>query len=246
MLRLLALLFCLLPAAAYAADGAQLRAIGYSPDGRTFAFEQYGVQDGSGFPYSEIYVIDIPKDAWVKGTPVRVVDENEEGKIADARAKAMAQVAPVLTGLKIASSYDTLVHMPFTEIISDRHKVRFARYYDSMANTENYNATGSYELSVKDIDVPQIDGCPDADISPIHGMELTIKNVNTGNTKTIARDTAIPKSRYCPSSYDLEAVFAPSDYGMQPEYLVAIIGVYSRGFEGQDRRFLAVPFELFE
>ena len=60
-----------------AADGAQSRAIGFSPDGKYFAFEQYGVQDGSGFEYADIFVIELASDTWVKGTPVKVMDREE-------------------------------------------------------------------------------------------------------------------------------------------------------------------------
>src|SRR5690606_10447936 len=57
---------------AQAGDRALFDALGYSPDGRYFAFEEYGVQDGSGFPYSNIYVIDLVDDVWVGGSPFRV------------------------------------------------------------------------------------------------------------------------------------------------------------------------------
>src|SRR5690606_36811639 len=40
---------------AFAGDTASLDVLGYSPDGKVFAFEEYGIADGSGFPYSNIY-----------------------------------------------------------------------------------------------------------------------------------------------------------------------------------------------
>ncbi len=240
------ILLCLSAAVAQAADGAQSRAIGFSPDGRYFAFEQYGIQDGSGSAYSEIQVIDIPADAWVKGTPVRVQGEEGEGDIAATRDKALRLAGPVMKPLTLTGAYDTLAHMPFTEIIADRRKVRFARYYTSTADSGAYDALGSYELQVKDVAVAQPKDCLDADIFTFVGMELSLKNMKSGASKTIARDKAIPKSRYCPLGYDLEAIFAPTAYGLKDDPMVALIGVYSRGFEGSDRRFIAVPFALFE
>ena len=61
MWRLLFLVLSSLLAAApaLAADGAQSRALGYSADGKYFAFEQFGVQDGSGFPYWDVFVLDL-------------------------------------------------------------------------------------------------------------------------------------------------------------------------------------------
>jgi predicted secreted protein len=63
---------------ARAGDAAGREVIGFSPDGRYFAFEQYGVQDGSGFAYSDIMVIDATSDAWVVGTPVRKRADDEK------------------------------------------------------------------------------------------------------------------------------------------------------------------------
>ena len=62
-----ATLLCASALSALAADGAFLDIIGYSPDSRYFAFEQYGVQDGSGFPYADIFIVDLASNSWVKG-----------------------------------------------------------------------------------------------------------------------------------------------------------------------------------
>ncbi|MCA1775639.1 MAG: DUF2259 domain-containing protein [Loktanella sp.] len=43
--------------------------IGFSEDGRYFAYETFGLQRGSGLPYASIYVVDLDRDAWVSGTP---------------------------------------------------------------------------------------------------------------------------------------------------------------------------------
>ncbi|MFT3672384.1 DUF2259 domain-containing protein [Aestuariivirga sp.] len=243
-LRLAALLLLPLAGAAHAADGAQSRAIGFSPDNRYFAFEQYGVQDGSGFAYSDIFVIDLGNDTWVKGSPVRVQDESEDGNIDAARAKAIQQAKPVIDSVKATSAVDTLAYLPFTQVgQADRRKVRFARYYDSSGNPSNYDATGTWEIEVKDVALPAPADCTDLDIATPVGLEVTVKDVKSGKSITATRDTAIPKSRFCPHAYDIEAVFAPAGYGQQEETFVALIGVFSRGFEGSDRRFIAVPFK---
>lgn len=245
MLRALFLLL-MSATAAHAADGAQSRAIGFSPDGKYFAFEQYGIQDGSGFAYSDIFVIDIAANEWVKGSPVRVLDESEEANIDAARAKAMAGAKPVIDELKVTGSFDTLLHRPFTDFTNDRRKVRFARWYSSTADTGAYDYLGSFELEVKDIALPAPADCLETDIAMPVGMEVTVKNLKTGTIKSMAKDSAIPKSRNCPHRYDIEAVFVPSAYNMPNDPVVALIGTYSRGFEGSDRRFIAVPIVLIE
>jgi predicted secreted protein len=230
----------------HAADGSQSRAIGFSPDVRYFAFEEYGIQDGSGSAYSQIFIIDIEKDAWVKGTPIRLQGEEGEGDIDATRAKAMAHAQPLIESLKLTGTYDTIVHMPFTEVIAERSSVRFSRYYASSGNVDDYDALGSFRLSVKDVPLSAPQDCPDADIVSFAGMEVSLTNLKTNVSKTLAKDAAIPSSRWCPHGYDLEAIYAPTTQGLQKDPLVALIGVYSRGFEGSNRSFIAVPFELFE
>ena len=70
-------LWIALVAGASAGDRALIDFIGYSDDARYFAFEEFGIQDGSGFAYSSVYVVDLATDSWVLGTPVKVKAEDE-------------------------------------------------------------------------------------------------------------------------------------------------------------------------
>ena len=70
LLSLIAAADALAPIAAQAGDFADRALLGFSPDGRYFALEEYGIQDGSGYPYSNIFLIDTTTDEWVTGTPI--------------------------------------------------------------------------------------------------------------------------------------------------------------------------------
>ena len=78
-----ALMLLVLPA--MAANRALINMIGYSEDGDYFAFEQFGIQDGSGFAYSEVFVVDLANDKWTAGTPFEVQAEaaTSAGRSAD-------------------------------------------------------------------------------------------------------------------------------------------------------------------
>src|SRR6266540_3460201 len=93
---------------AKAADNAERVIVGFSPDGRYFAFEQYGVQDGSGFPYSEIFVVDLKANKWVKGSPFREKVEDEGALLSIARAKAAKAANTLIAELKIAEPGEIL------------------------------------------------------------------------------------------------------------------------------------------
>ncbi|WP_373503394.1 DUF2259 domain-containing protein [Aestuariivirga sp.] len=227
-----------------AADGAEFNAIGYSPDSRYFAFEQYGIQDGSGFPYWQVFVIDLQENEWVKGGPVRVVLEDEQAKLSAARDKARSQAQALLTEMSITELTVILAANPATEAAADPSRITFDRWYSSMGARPApiESVVARHELVVGTLKLPDPAGCYPED-GPYLGFTLTLKDVKLGTAHPIHEDKAIPASRGCPLGYDIAAVVAPSGYP-DSERLVAIVGVYARGFEGADHRFIAVPFTL--
>ncbi|MEM8542235.1 MAG: DUF2259 domain-containing protein, partial [Pseudomonadota bacterium] len=76
---------------AFAGDFANLNVLGFSADGNIFAFEEYGVQDGSGFPYANRFYIDTNTDQFIGGSPIRVRIEDETVDVSQARSDAAAQ-----------------------------------------------------------------------------------------------------------------------------------------------------------
>jgi predicted secreted protein len=232
-------------AKAMAADGAALNALGYSQDGRYFAFEQYGVQDGSGFPYWDIFLVDLQSNEWVKGSPWRVLLQDEQAKLSAARDKARAAAAPALTEKTVSEPAQLLAAMPATEVTADRQHLSFDRWYRPMGATSGIPSdfTLRHELGLTQKPLPATGNCLPEDQS--FGFILTLKDVQSGTTRILSEDAAIPASRNCPLGYDLAAIYAPAGFQAAGK-LVAVIGVYSRGFEGADHRFIAVPFNLGE
>ncbi len=225
-----------------AADGAKFRAIGFSHDVKFFAFEQYGVQDGSGFSYDDVFVLDIAKDDWVKGTPIRVLLEDETGSVATVRKSAMAKSKVMLQRAGITDDAELLAASPFTEIVAERSKVSFHDHYNNglgvVGDPEN---EGTWTLSASAISVPLPTNC-EADLG-VQGYKLELKNNKSNQTTVLHQDKSIPSSRGCSIAYDIEAIVQPVG-GSTSGQLVAIIGVSSQGFEGADRRFIAVPFKF--
>lgn len=229
---------------AVAADGAALDVIGYSPDSRYFAYQQYGVQDGSGFPYWDIFILDTKSNEWVQGAPVRALIESEEAKPSAARDKAMAQAAPLLKERAITEPAEILAANPATEVVAHRGVLSFDRWYVPMGSAPG--ATASYAvrqtLKAEAIPLPHAQGCS-AGMGENFGFRLTLTDNQTGASRTLHADKAIPASRNCPFGYDVSAVVAQAGFTVT-DRLVAIIGVYSQGFEGANHRFIAVPFTI--
>lgn len=237
-------------ATARAADGAAFDVIGYSKDGRYFAFEQYGIQDGSGFPYWEIYAIDLEADAFTAGSPVRVRIDREDASLADARAEATKKAEPALKPLKLDVPAQLIAANFTTELQRDRGSIRFARYYPSQSavpeNLADYSlpvheiSLTAKEMAAKDLGAGA--KCPEGD-GPYLGFSLTLTDLKLKQSHAVHKDETVPASRGCPVAYAVTAI-AGSMGAPDSDRLVAIISVYTRGFEGLDERFIAVPFSL--
>jgi hypothetical protein len=115
--------------AASAGDVAEMRPIGFSPDGRFFALEQFGEQDGSGFAYAEIQVIDTETDSYVPGTPVSVLIRREEASVGEARRESLKQAKTILDIRKIGDDPGFLVALaPIGELSEKRHELRYQAF----------------------------------------------------------------------------------------------------------------------
>ncbi len=226
-------LICALAAAAFAGDYARLEVIGFSTDGRYLAFEEYGTQDGSGFPYSSIFFIDTAKNSFAIA-PIKVRIEKEMASEGQARRRAANLAAKSLAAYRIVrGNMGNLVvsHLPTDLTFGDEDKqVRFAEEIGSMYHK------GDYALQLNEIPLksPECQSYGD----DTFGFELTLSDKDANATRTLQKDAALPASRGCPLSYDIRSVYTYKG-------LVAVfISVYTRGFEGPDLRHLAVTGKL--
>lgn len=217
-------------APAVAGDRAQFNPIGFSADGRHFAFEEYGIQDGSGFPFSTTYIIDLPADKWVKGTPYRLRYHDETVSIGELRRLAARDMTRSITELGIDFPGSIIALNGDGEPEAEPYALRFGTPGYGLSDVQN-----DHRLELEVFDLASSEDCAIID-GKTKGFALTLDGVE------LSRDTGpIPKSRGCVMDYRLYAVVVPADFGTVPSAGVAIVSVYPFGFEGPDRRFIAVP-----
>lgn len=216
---------------AFAGDAALADFIGFSQDLHTFAFEEYGVQDGSGFAYSTIYVVDLVADKWIAGSPFHTHSPEEEGDrpLTSVRADAMTLARSPLESLAITTPAETL-WLDGTST-GDGKTVTFA--YGPFPSKENaLSLTLTTTPAESSLDCAGLTGSQPLgfSLSVVSGTgEAAIKHDDNGH---------VPASRGCTTDYRLYAIVRPFQ-SVPPS--VAIVASYPFGFEGPDRRFLAVP-----
>lgn len=237
-----------------AGDGSALGVLGFSPDGRYFAFEQYGERDGSGALYSSVTAIEVASSLPVKGTPVLVTmppDDPAFGKaprdnrIAFVRARAIEEFAPLMVQLNIshrspmvASASESRSRHPL-----DPEQVKSAR--KTAVNSlplpaDKFGADARLVLREFDIALPR---CKDL-VAGEHpaGFGLTLERKGRP-TIHLSRDQTVPPSRGCPDHYGLAEVHSLS-LPDGSRALAVIVQYFYQAFEGPDRRFLVVTGKI--
>lgn len=234
-LALLGLLAAIWPMTAHAGDAANLNILGFTKDGGIFAFEEYGVQDGSGFPYANRFYIDTATDSFLAKTPVRIRIDDENVSVDAARDEAQraGEAATSLTDAVLGTNRGkTVAFNPVTELSADPFKV--------MVNPRPVFPAIDPVLSflLSEVPVPVSETC--RNLGEIKGFRLTLLEERPGaEPELLHADTSAPASRGCPQGYSIGAVqtYFP-DAGTS--VIAVLIAIRSFGFEGPDHRWLAV------
>ena len=224
-------------ASARAGDAATVNVLGFTPDGSVFAFEEYGVQDGSGFPYANRFYIQTSTDEFVAGTPIRVLLEREAASAEAARAEAKTRGEMFFKDAALNPNRGNLVAFnAVTEYTADPYRIA--------ANPRPVFAPvdAPLEFRLEEFDMLPSDLCKG--IGDVKGFRLVrIDSAPGGQTRLLHEDKDIPSSRGCPEGYRLSGIqtFYP-DAG-DPVYAV-LIAIRRYGFEGPDFRWIALTGQL--
>jgi predicted secreted protein len=215
--------------------------IGYSEDGDYFAFEQYGIQDGSGFAYSEVFVVDLANDRWTAGTPFAVQAEDEQRSLAEVRREALDQAQESLDKYQIGVPVEILALIGDGEYGAETGmRIHWSTPSCCSAGATQADAQ-SLILQHRGI-TSEDEYCMDM---PRVGYILNYQD-KFGERELHADGDVLPASRGCTLDYKIHSVVAPYGeyYGINfTARRVAIIAAYPFGFEGVDRRFLVVPID---
>ena len=221
---------------AQAGDIAAIEPIGFSADGKVFAFEQYGIQDGSGFPYSEILFIDTVADTYLPGIPIRSRIDDEGATISAVRAESRRKAEALITVHRPADHPGQFVAFnPVSELDTDPHRIAYRAYPAEPA------FGGAYRLQLEEIDAPLPEKCEGL-VEAIKGFRLDLtERDGTAVTQTLHRDETVPASRNCPTGYRIGGAVTYRPLSGETVH-IALVMVMSFGFEGRDGRWIAVPF----
>lgn len=214
-----------------AGDTAELGVIGFSGDGSVFVFEEFGIQDGSGFPYANRFYIDTMTDRFLPGSPVRVRIDDEGATIEAARAQAADRGASILPDTALVPGH-AAGRNAITEISADAH----AMTVNPRPVFPPIDTPLHFVLEEKPLEQPEI--C--TDLGDTVGFRLAVVGLaEGGSVRVINDDASIPQSRGCPLGYMIGGVQTFFPEGAAPVFAV-LVAMRAFGFEGPDHRWLAV------
>ena len=227
-----AALLALSSSVSFAGDFSTLNVLGFSQDGSIFAFEEYGIQDGSGFPYANRFYIDTATDSLVSGSPIRKRLEDESASVNDVRDMAAQSGSAIIEDNELVDGF-VAGQNSVTEASADPYRMAVnPRPVVPPIDAE-------IEFRLNELHFAASGGCAGVTESSV-GFKLTQIATEAGQkAKVLHEDVSIPTSRSCPTGYRIGGVYTYYPPASKPVYAVTI-AVKSYGFEGPDYRWMAV------
>lgn len=229
-------LLTLLAGPSVAGDVAALEILGFSRGGGVFAFEEYGVQDGSGFPYANRFYIDTTTDTFLPGTPIRVRIDDETAGLDTVRQQARQKGEAIVPQAELTANRGFTAGLnPVTELSADPHRMA--------VNPRPIVAPVDppLEFRLEELRLAGTEFCES--IGEIRGFRLLRVGADAGaETVTVHEDRSIPASRGCPEGYGIGGI-QTYDMNSLSAYAV-LIWIRRYGFEGPDYRWIAVTGRL--
>ena len=229
---LLTLLFS--PAIVLADHNTQVQAIGYSPHGRYFAYEEFGLTEKSQIAYSRIYFIDMVQISQVVGTPITYRTNINEEPMTQVRENARTKAAIFFESLRIDHPA-TVVAMTGDGQLDAKHDTLI---FGVPAPQLSEEIAGRNILTLSTFDITSALDCADVLSAPSKGFSLQLEQ--NGNSQVVYEDSVLSRSRDCPFAYEIGSIVLP--FGATDiSQAVGLISAYIQGSEGVERHFLAIP-----
>jgi len=230
---LIAIFMLIVPSVCTAGYVADIRPIGFSKDSKVFAYEEFFVEPENGNAFSNIFFIDTEKNAPLAGSPIK----GAAGDIDDykgARSEAAAKASRLIKKYNLEADPGHLVAFaPVTEVSAALDSLR---YY---AFPTLPSVGDSYTLILEKVTLPVPDTCQDPEGT---GFRLTLAEIHGEPARLkVYEDTVVAKERNCPTAYRLGGIVTSS---FHQTLQVALVQVISRGFDGDNAHWLAVPFKV--
>jgi predicted secreted protein len=207
----------------FANDGSTFMDLGFSSSKSRYAFIEYGIQDGSGFPYAHVQVIDVALNKLLNGKTYTLQYDGATVAQAIAKAKTYASTRGV-KGTNLGRNL--LINLP-TDVSTKSNSIFTLDYVPGGTFLPRF------EVVIGATDLPAKQECIGY-ASQLLNLSIAGRENTLGNTIVLQNDATLPGSRNCAHDYSTERVIRHGDH------TVVIVRFHTAGFEGPDSRMIAV------
>lgn len=251
-------MFFSLPCLSY--ELAQFNLIGFSADGRYLAWEEYGIQDGSGFPYCRVRIVNVVSNTVIEeesavfelgdpdiepGQNIRTFfdeyldDRENEYRYWEERARGL--VLPLIAerigsfGILEGNQGSLVVHHPLTDRTNFSSSIQFVSGWLGPW----YKASPQFELVIDQQEIPLDSGVtsdfPFLDVL----LSVRIVDLDGGQSHVLLDEIGSGQRKESAFTYGILSI-----YVYQDDYIAVVLYKYQNGFEGPDVRFRVITGEM--
>ena len=221
-----------LPGISLAGDIASIQPIGFSADGKVFAFQEFGIEEGSNAPYSNTYFIDTDKGQYLEDTPFRTELTDKDANLSKARrqnltaARGQMDKYDLLTNPGLIAAFN-----PPTELGSPAKTLR----YTTLAT--DGPPKSPYTLSLGELPIAAPQDCA-AVAKRVLGFSLQmIEKEGAPNRQAARQATTVPAERVCSVEYRIGGAMVYQPEGGNPVHVALVLAFDAE----RNGRWIAVP-----
>jgi predicted secreted protein len=205
-----------------AGNAANLEFIGFSRDGAYLAFEQFGTGDGSGFPYSEVSIVEVSRNRLLERSSQTIARDN--ASVFEASRAARGKLATAFKRYGIVSGNQGRF-LGLSRRLEDRIEGYQGADFVAFGRT--------YTLEVRS---PDVGTMPDLCVQMPQLLNLTLSVAR--QSRVLQRDARLPATRQCAHGYEMRSAH------LLERSLAVFVSYKTLGFEGPDARWLVVTTRL--
>lgn len=227
---LCAMVVALLGAPVLASEQARLSVLGFSRDGTSFAYEQFGILGPDGFPYSDLQILDAQSGTSIAGAPFRTSFAQRARTPDVARSVTYTAARRTIERLGIGEQGTILARG--SGDYTDKTAVEVPVSIDTI---------GAGTLRI----VNGKSGDKTCAKMKIEARTLTVDFVDGGGTvlRRLVSEPKIPPERFCPMGYGLVELRMLPREG-KPPVLALLLGRTGPSIDGVTRSFQAHVIDL--
>lgn len=222
---------------AFAGDLSVLRWLGFSPDGRYLAFQRSWTQDGSGFLVSDLTVVDVLGNRFVRAPFTERFTEVEPNpdkvSLPDIERRVFTRASPLLRQTRVSGQ--NLGQRVLYRPLDTGGVIPTAVQPDAAGSEFLFQYRGqSYRVRLELTQARHTCTYAEPD-QAVRGLRLLLIS---RHTRVLQRDLQMPPARNCVFGYRVEQVYVYNN-------LVAVFLLYlSPGFEGPNVMHMVVTGRL--